>query len=273
MISRLRHAILYLYLHLAVCHGDCAVLGCRLSCWTGRILWVAKWWKAMCWISLYQFHRGLPLTYQVWLDNWGTRHDGESGKALDCDLHVVACQNWIRKMLFPQTGLLWMMPSLGIPRFETALLYPACVWLREPTFPKAAGPLALSRWLGHPLLIPNPKRCHELKTVGRSTIHTSVFQADCFKTCRNPMRWGTCACDRPLGLSPVQTGIVLLGTIRTLYSKNSNSSQLRNLADGRSSNISLGDLLTSAIMDTQSIIAQCERESLGFAQHKIQYHL
>jgi uncharacterized protein YbbC (DUF1343 family) len=73
---------------------------------------------------------------------------------------------------------------------------------------------------------------------------------------------------------PVQTGIVLLGTIRTLYSKEFQF--LPAQEPGRRPFIEYlagGDLLTSAIMDTQSIIARCERESLGFAQHKIQYHL
>lgn len=36
---------------------------------------------------------------------------------------IVPIKGWKRSMLFPETGLTWVMPSLGIPRFETALLY------------------------------------------------------------------------------------------------------------------------------------------------------
>ena len=43
---------------------------------------------------------------------------------MGCDLHVVPCQGLTREMLFSDWGRIWVMPSLGIPRFETALLYP-----------------------------------------------------------------------------------------------------------------------------------------------------
>lgn len=41
-----------------------------------------------------------------------------------CDLQVVPCGNLTRKMNFRDWGHYWVMPSLGIPRFETAVLYP-----------------------------------------------------------------------------------------------------------------------------------------------------
>ncbi len=41
-----------------------------------------------------------------------------------CDLQVVPCGNLTRNMTFRDWGHYWVMPSLGIPRFETALLYP-----------------------------------------------------------------------------------------------------------------------------------------------------
>lgn len=41
-----------------------------------------------------------------------------------CDLHVVPCAGLTRKMNFRHWDHYWVMPSLGIPRFETAMLYP-----------------------------------------------------------------------------------------------------------------------------------------------------
>lgn len=41
-----------------------------------------------------------------------------------CDLQIVPCKNLTRKMIFQDWEHYWVMPSLGIPRFETALLYP-----------------------------------------------------------------------------------------------------------------------------------------------------
>lgn len=44
-------------------------------------------------------------------------------KKLGCNLVIVPCTGWKRKEMFPQTDQIWVMPSLGIPRFDTALLY------------------------------------------------------------------------------------------------------------------------------------------------------
>lgn len=41
-----------------------------------------------------------------------------------CDLQVVSCGGLTRQMTFRDWGHCWVMPSVGIPRFETALLYP-----------------------------------------------------------------------------------------------------------------------------------------------------
>ncbi|WP_018753234.1 exo-beta-N-acetylmuramidase NamZ family protein [Paenibacillus sanguinis] len=39
------------------------------------------------------------------------------------ELHVVPLEGWQRTMSLPDTGLTWVHPSMGIPRYETALLY------------------------------------------------------------------------------------------------------------------------------------------------------
>lgn len=43
---------------------------------------------------------------------------------IGCDLHIVPCEGLTREMTFADWGRLWVMPSLAMPRFETALLYP-----------------------------------------------------------------------------------------------------------------------------------------------------
>lgn len=42
----------------------------------------------------------------------------------NCQLHIITCDGWDRKMKFSDTKRRWVMPTMGIPRFETALLYP-----------------------------------------------------------------------------------------------------------------------------------------------------
>ena len=52
---------------------------------------------------------------------------GEFGRmaneTLGARLTVVPCAGWRREMLWPDTGLQWVMPSPNLPRFEAALLY------------------------------------------------------------------------------------------------------------------------------------------------------
>ena len=43
---------------------------------------------------------------------------------IGCDVRVVPCEGLKRDMMFPDWGRIWVMPSLAMPRFETALLYP-----------------------------------------------------------------------------------------------------------------------------------------------------
>ena len=43
---------------------------------------------------------------------------------LGCDLHIVPCAGLTREMTFREWNHYWVMTSLNIPRYETALLYP-----------------------------------------------------------------------------------------------------------------------------------------------------
>jgi len=46
-----------------------------------------------------------------------------------CALRVVPMEGWRRRMLFPDTGLPWVLPSPNMPTFETAIVYPGQVLL------------------------------------------------------------------------------------------------------------------------------------------------
>jgi uncharacterized protein YbbC (DUF1343 family) len=48
----------------------------------------------------------------------------ERGRAPHAGLELLACGGWRRSMLFPATGLPWVLPSPNMPTFETALVYP-----------------------------------------------------------------------------------------------------------------------------------------------------
>jgi len=44
-----------------------------------------------------------------------------------CDLHVIRAKGWRRNMLYPETGLPWVLPSPNMPTPQTALVYPGTV--------------------------------------------------------------------------------------------------------------------------------------------------
>lgn len=64
-----------------------------------------------------------PIATRYGLTAGELAHMVNEEKNIGCDLVVIPCTGWKRCEIFPKTGQIWVMPSLGIPRFETALLY------------------------------------------------------------------------------------------------------------------------------------------------------
>ncbi len=58
---------------------------------------------------------------------------------LDLELHIVKMKGWTRNMLFPDTGLYWVLPSPNMPTFETALVYPGQVILEGTNLSEGRG--------------------------------------------------------------------------------------------------------------------------------------
>ena len=51
----------------------------------------------------------------------------ERGRAPHAGLELLACSGWRRGMLFPATGLPWVLPSPNMPTLETAAVFPGMV--------------------------------------------------------------------------------------------------------------------------------------------------
>ncbi len=64
----------------------------------------------------------LPVRYGLTCGEFARMVNAEEGYG--CDLHVVPCKGLRREMDYTHWGRVWVMPSLAVPRFETALLYP-----------------------------------------------------------------------------------------------------------------------------------------------------
>lgn len=71
---------------------------------------------------------------------------------LNCKLHIIKCEGWNREMLFPETGRTWVMPTTGIPRFETALLYPGTCLFEGTNMSEGRGTTAPFEMVGAPFV-------------------------------------------------------------------------------------------------------------------------
>lgn len=65
-------------------------------------------------------------------------------------MSVIPIAGWKRHMLFPETGNLWVMPSPGMPRFETALLYPGTCLFEGTNLSEGRGTAAPFEIIGAP---------------------------------------------------------------------------------------------------------------------------
>ena len=64
----------------------------------------------------------MPVCYGLTCGEAARMMNAELG--LGCDLHIVPCAGLTREMTFRDWDHYWVMPSLNMPRYETALLYP-----------------------------------------------------------------------------------------------------------------------------------------------------
>ena len=71
---------------------------------------------------------------------------------LGCRLTVVPCTGWERTRLFSETGNLWMMPSMGIPHFSTALVYPGTCLFEGTNVSEGRGTACPFEMIGAPWL-------------------------------------------------------------------------------------------------------------------------
>ena len=69
-----------------------------------------------------------------------------------CDLKMVPCGGLTREMTFRDWGHYWVMPSLGSPRFETALLYPGTCLIEGTNLSEGRGTADPFAILGAPFI-------------------------------------------------------------------------------------------------------------------------
>lgn len=69
----------------------------------------------------------IPMRHGMTVGELALMFKGEYG--IDCDLEIISMDNWSRGLFYDDTDAPWVMPSPNMPSVETAVVFPATVFL------------------------------------------------------------------------------------------------------------------------------------------------
>ena len=139
-------------------------------------------------------------------------------RKLGCDLHIVPCSGLTRKMNFRDWEHYWVMPSLGIPRFETAALYPGTCLIEGTNLSEGRGTADPFAIIGAPF-IQAEAFSRAFNNLGcEGVVATPVYFTPTASKHQGQLCGGIHLhiVDEYL-LEPVKLGVKLLDLVRTLY--------------------------------------------------------
>ncbi|MBB6730430.1 exo-beta-N-acetylmuramidase NamZ domain-containing protein [Cohnella zeiphila] len=192
----------------------------------------------------------------------------------NAELHVVRCEGWERSMRYPETGRLWIPPSLGVPRYETALLYVGTCLFEGTNLSEGRGTSFPFEVIGAPFI-----RAEELAAdMNRKGLDGVVFRPVHFQPTTSKFRGEHCGGvqlhvtdDR--ALRPLDVGVTLLFEIRDRYE------EFAFLPPVRENGRPFIDLLGGDRMyrdpdaTAETLLERFREESAAFAEAKRPYHL
>lgn len=189
-------------------------------------------------------------------------------------LSVVPCSGWQREMLFPDTGRLWVMPSLGLPRFESALVYPGTCLFEGTNLSEGRGTTAPFEMIGAPYLeaekLADEMNGQRLPGVRFRPVY---FKPNASKHSGEQCRGVQLHITDDRAFQPFETGVRLLFTIKNNYEE---FSFLPPIREGSRPFIDLlgGDsVFRQEPIDVEEKLEQFREESRAFAEMKKQFHM
>jgi uncharacterized protein YbbC (DUF1343 family) len=191
-----------------------------------------------------------------------------------CRLHVVPCEGWDRSMHFPDTGNIWVPPSMGIPSYQTALLYPGTCLFEGTNISEGRGTTAPFEMIGAPFIDAEAlaKEMNGMKLPGvlfRPVYFRPTFSKYQGELCRGVHVHIT----DPRAVRPVETGVKLLFTIQRNYEA------FHFLPPARPGAKPFIDLLggdkvyRDEDIDVSALLEQFREEAREFAKMKAEFHL
>lgn len=189
-------------------------------------------------------------------------------------LHIVPCDGWDRNMLLTDTGRPWIMPSMGLPRFDSALLYPGTCLFEGTNLSEGRGTTAPFEMIGAPF-IKAEKLADEMNG---QRLPGVMFRPAYFKPTFSKFQGELCHgvqlhITDQRAIRPLDTGVSLMYTIKRNYEE---FSFLPPLREGSRPFIDLlgGDkMYRDESVDVPKLLEQFREESREFARMKQEFHL
>lgn len=190
------------------------------------------------------------------------------------ELHVVRLNGWDRRMLFSDTGRLWAAPSLGMPRFETALLYPGTCLFEGTNLSEGRGTALPFEMIGAPY-VDAEKLAAEMNL---KRLPGVLFRPVYFKPTASKHEGQLCGgvqlhVTDARALRPLETGVELLFAIKAMHEQ---FKFLPPIKEGSRPFIDLlgGDkIYRDESIDVPAMLEKFREESNAFAAMKQQFHL
>lgn len=140
---------------------------------------------------------------------------------LDVNLKIEAMKGWQRPMLFPHTGLHWVVPSPNMPNWETTLVYPGMCLFEGLNVSEGRGTTTPFLHIGAPFIEPDTFAA-ELSTFDLQGIsfRPVYFKPSFHKYCNEIVGGLFLHVTDPNLFRPFATGIGLTSALHELYPEN-----------------------------------------------------
>lgn len=214
----------------------------------------------------------LPVRYGLTIGELATLVNTEN--KISCNLNVIACEGWNRDMMFPDTGNIWMMPSIGIPTFETALSYAGNCIFEGTNLSEGRGTTAPFSIIGAPFIDAN--RLSD--SMNSKQLDGVLFTACYFKPTFSKHSGIFCKgvylhITDFKKFQPIKTGAILLDTIRHLYPNDFEFLPPHKEGSRRFIELLSGDSFTNPNSNLTQLLNRFDKESNDFKEIAKKYYL
>lgn len=137
-------------------------------------------------------------------------------------IEIVKVAGWKRKMLWPDTGLVWTLPSPNMPQFETSVFYPGGCLFEATTLSEGRGTTRPFELIGAPFFNWHEIEAEYLKICKSLKLKPAIFHHQGFiptfhkfkgEMCRGALQF----CNDVRGFKPLRHTTILLWIFRKFY--------------------------------------------------------